>query len=114
TASSIKKTYPGSYAFGATTNPGPFSNIVTGRRTDTNYLIYFTASQRVYRPQAGSERGLDLNFAFDWTPADITGNFSEVTGGARYHGLIPGRGADTIAVGLIYSRTSGVLNRALS
>jgi porin len=112
--SSSTKTYPGSYAFGATTNPGPFANIVTGQRSSTNYLVYFMANQRVYRPQAGSERGLDLNFAFDWTPDDITKNFSQVTGGVRYHGMIPRRELDTVAVGVVYSRISGVLNRALS
>ena len=114
TPSSTAKTYPGSYAFGATTNPGPFADIVTGQRSGTNYLLYFLANQRVYRPQAGSERGLDLNFAVDWTPADITRNFSQVTGGVRYHGPIPRRDRDTIAAGFVYSRSSGVLNQALA
>lgn len=114
TPSSTAKTYPGAYAFGATTNPGPFPNIVTGQKSSTNYLIYFLANQRVYRPLAGSERGLDLNFGFDWTPADITRNFSQVTGGVRYHGLIPHRDGDTISAGVIYSGVSGILNHALS
>ena len=114
TPSATHRTYPGSYAFGATTNPGPFPNIVTGERTSTNYLIYFMANQRVYRSQPGSDRGLDLNFAFDWTPDDITRNFSQITGGVRYHGPIPGRDRDTVSCGVVYSRISGVLNRALS
>jgi porin len=114
TPSSSAKTYPGSYEFGATTNPGPFSNIVTGQRSSGNYLLYFMANQRIYRPEAGSDRGLDLNFAFDYTPADITRNFSQVTGGVRYHGLIPHRTRDTVAVGVVYSRISGVLNRELN
>jgi carbohydrate-selective porin OprB len=108
------KTYPGSYAFGATVNPGEFSNIATGQRSRTNYLIYFTANQRIYRPQAGNDRGIDLNFAFDWTPDDITKNFSQITAGVRYHGLIPHRQGDTLAIGFVCSRTSGVLNHALS
>jgi porin len=114
TSSSATKTYPGSYAFGSTINPGPFPNIVTGQRSSTNYLIYFMANQRVYRPQAGSDRGLDLNFAFDWTPDNRTKNFSQVTGGVRYHGLIPCRERDTVAVGVVYSRISGTLNQSLS
>jgi len=113
TSSSAAKTYPGSYAFGATVNPGPFANIVTGQRSQTNYLVYFMADQRIYRPQAGSERGLDATFAFDWTPDDITKNFSQVTAGVRYHGLIPHRERDTVSAGVVYSRISGVLNRAL-
>ena len=114
TPSAARKTYPGSYEFGSTTNPGPFSNIVTGQRSNLNYLVYFMANQRVYRPEAGSDRGLDLNFAFDYTPDDITRNFSQVTGGVRYHGPIPHREGDTVSVGIVYSRISGELNRALN
>jgi carbohydrate-selective porin OprB len=114
TSSSIAKTYPGSYRFGATTNPGPFPNIVTGHQSSGNYLLYFMANQAVYRPVAGSDRGLDVNFAFDWTPDDITRNFSQVTGGLRYRGLIPHRKRDALSFGIVYSRISGVLNHALS
>lgn len=114
TSSSIAKTYPGSYRFGATTNPGPFPNIVTGRQSSGNYLLYFMANQAVYRPEAGSDRGLDVNFSFDWTPDDITRNFSQVTGGLRYRGLIPHRKRDAVSFGIVYSRISGVLNQALS
>ena len=108
------KTYPGSYKFGATINPGPFPNLVTGQETRTNYLIYFMANQRIYRCRAGSDRGIDLNFAYDWTPADLTKNFSQVTAGARYHGLVPHRERDTLSGGIVYSRISGVLNESLS
>lgn len=114
TPSLIAKTYPGSYEFGATVNPGPFSNIVTGQRSRTNYLVYFMANQRIYRAQAASDRGLDLNFAFDWTPDDVIRNFSQVTGGVRYHGLIPHRQNDTLSIGVVYSHTSAVLNHALA
>jgi carbohydrate-selective porin OprB len=111
-ASTTKKTYPGSYKFGATTNPGPFTDIVTGARSSTNYLLYFMANQTIYRQQAGSDRGLDFNFAFDWTPDSFTRNYSQITGGLRYHGLVPHRGNDTLAVGVVYSRISPELNRA--
>jgi porin len=114
TPSTTGKTYSGSYKFGGTTNPGPFDNIVTGVRASGNYLLYFMANQAVYRPEAGSDRGLDLNFAFDWTPDDITSVYSQVTGGVRYHGLIPRRGRDTVAFGIVYSRISGTLNQSLA
>lgn len=109
--SATTKSYPGTYKFGATVNPGPFPNIVTGIRSKGNYLLYFMANQTIYRPEAGSDRGLDFNFAFDWTPDDITRNYSQITGGFRYHGLIPHRRRDTVAFGLVYSRISGTLNR---
>ena len=78
----------------------------------TNYLLYFMANQRIYRPEAGSDRGLDVNFAFDWTPGQFTNNYSQVTGGFRYHGLIPHRERDTVSVGVVYSRISPTLNQA--
>jgi porin len=114
TKSKTRKTYPGSYKFGATINPGPFSTIATGARSNGNYLLYFMANQAVYRPEAGSDRGLDLNFAFDWTPGDVTSVYSQTTGGVRYHGLIPHRNRDTVAVGVVYSRISGTLNEAFA
>jgi carbohydrate-selective porin OprB len=114
TSSATSKTYPASYRFGATTNPGPFPNIVTGRESSGNYLLYFMANQAVYRAEAGSDRGLDVNFAFDWTPDDITRDFSQITGGLRYRGFIPHRRHDALSVGVVYSRISGVLNQARS
>ena len=114
TPSLTTKTYPGSYECGVTINPGTFSNIVTGQRIKTNYLVYFMANQRIYRAQAASDRGLDVNVAFDWTPDDVTRNFSQLTGGVRYHGLIRHRQSDTLSTGIVYSRISGVLNHALA
>ena len=114
TSSSTEKTYPGTYRFGATTNPGPFPNIVTGHESSGNYLLYFMANQAIYRGEAGSDRGLDVNFAFDWTPDDITRNYSQITGGLRYRGLIRRRRDDAVSVGVVYSRISGALNQALS
>ncbi len=112
TPSLSRKSYPGSYKFGATTNPGSFADIVTGTQSKTNYLLYFMANQTIYRPEAGSDSGLDLNFAFDWTPDNITRNYSQITGGLRYHGLIPHRSRDTVAFGVVYSRISPKLNQA--
>lgn len=106
--------YLGSYAIGAVINTGPFTNIANGQRSRTNYLLYFTANQQVYRSRADHRRGLDLAFGLDWTPEDFTKNFSQFTGGLRYHGLLPHREQDTISAGFVYSRTSGVLNHALS
>lgn len=106
------KSWPGTYKLGATINPGQFSNIVTGAQSKTNYLIYVMANQRIYRPDAGSDRGLDVNFAFDWTPGQFTNNYSQLTGGFRYHGLIPHRERDTVSVGVVYTRISPTLNQA--
>jgi porin len=106
------KSFPGTYKLGATINPGEFSNIVTGVPSKTNYLVYVMANQRIYRPDAASDRGLDVNFAFDWTPGEFTHNYSQLTGGFRYHGLIPHRDRDTLSAGVVYSRISPTLNQA--
>jgi porin len=113
TPSATQKTYPGTYKFGATTNPGPFSDMVTGVRGNVNYLLYFMANQRIYRPDVGSDRGLDVNFAYDWTPGAYTRNYSQLTAGFRYHGLIPHRERDTFSAGVVYSRISPELNQSL-
>jgi porin len=112
TPSTTEKTYPGTYKFGATVNSGPFSNIVTGVQSGGNYLLYVMANQRLFRAEAGSNRGLDVNFAYDWTPDNITRNYSQITGGFRYHGLIPRRRRDTVSAGVVYSRISPTLNEA--
>ena len=106
------KSYPGTYKFGATINPGQFSDIVTGAQSKTNYLVYVMANQRIYRPDAASDRGLDVNFAYDWTPGQFTRNYSQLTGGFRYHGLIPHRERDILSVGVVYTRISPTLDAA--
>lgn len=113
TYSEIRKTYPGSYAFGATSNLGPFYNVATNVRSSGNYLIYVMANQAVFRRDAGSSRGLDVDFAFDWSPSDVVRDYSQITGGVRYNGLIPGRRGDTLAAGVVYTRMSPSLNQAL-
>ncbi len=106
--------YAGLYTFGATINTGPFANIVSGQRTRTNYLLYFTANQQVYCSRTHGNRRMDVTATFDWTPEDISKTFSQLTGGLRYHGLLRHREHDTVSVGFVHSRISGVLNRSLS
>jgi carbohydrate-selective porin OprB len=53
-----------------------------------------------------------VNFAFDWTPGEFTRNYSQVTGGFRYHGAIPHRQGDTVSVGVVQTRISPTLNQA--
>lgn len=108
-----RKTYPGSYSFGATSNLGPFYNVATNARSSGNYLVYFIANQAVFRTDAGSNRGLDVDFAFDWSPSDVVRDYSQITGGVRYNGLIPHRRRDTIAAGVVFTRMSPTLNQSL-
>lgn len=108
-----KKLYPGIYRFGAVVNPnGSFTNPLTNLPSKGNYLYYFEAAQAVYRPEAGSERGLDLTIGYDNSPNDVTQQNSELTFGARYHGLIPKRVMDETDFGFVSTRTSNAESAA--
>src|SRR5215472_2325712 len=108
---STRRNYPGSYKFGAVINPGPFPNLVTGVHSTGNYLLYFMINQAVYRAGAGSDRGLDVTFAYDWSPDDVARINTQTTGGLRYRGLLPHREHDALTFGIVYSHVSDVLNR---
>jgi porin len=100
------KFYPGMYKVGAAYNGGKFLDPITNRYSSGNYLIYVMANQAVYRPEPGTNRGLDLDFAFDWSPSDVNRQNSQVTAGFRYTGLIPHREHDSLAFGVVYSKIS--------
>jgi porin len=98
-----RKTYPGIYKFGATYNGGKFTNFA-GVRTSGNYLIYGDVNQAVYRPEAGSSRGLDALIGFDWSPNDLNRENSEITAGARFNGPFPSRTQDDVAFAFVYTK----------
>jgi porin len=104
--SSSKKLYPGKYKVGSSYNIGDFVDPVTRATRSGNYLIYFMANQAVYRPEVGSNRGLDLDFAIDWSPDQVNRVNEQITGGFRYNGPIPHREKDALAVGVVYSKVS--------
>lgn len=100
TSHSSQKTYPGIYKFGAAYNGGKFPN-AAGVQSSGNYLIYGMANQALYRSDAGSNRGLDATIGFDWSPGDVNRENSQITFGARYNGLLPGRPQDGVAFGFV-------------
>lgn len=101
-----EKTYPGIYKFGAAYNDGKFFDPISNTSSHGNYLIYFMANQAVYRASPGSNRGLDLDFGYDWSPSDVNRQNSQLTAGFRYNGLLPHRDQDSLAFGLVYSKIS--------
>jgi|SRR5277367_1315560 len=100
-----EKSYPSVFKFGAAYNGGKFPN-AQGIQSNGNYLIYGMANQAVYRSEAGSSRGLDATFGFDWSPEDVNRENSQITAGVRYNAPIPSRPQDTVAFGAIYTRIS--------
>jgi porin len=105
------KTYPGHYKFGAAYNAGKFTN-AQGIESSGNYLIYFGANQAVYRPEAGSNQGLDLLLGYDWSPGELNLQNTQLTAGFRYNGLIPHRDRDGLAFAFIYSKISDSFSEA--
>jgi porin len=112
-----RKLYPGIYRFGGIVNyNGTFINPLTRAIAKGSYLYYFMAAQAVYRTEAGSNRGLDLTFAYDNSPNSLNQQNSMTTVGAVYHGIIPRRMTDQLAFGFVSTRTGNAysqLNEAL-
>ncbi len=99
------KSYPGEYKFGGVYNGGGFSD-PSGRKSSGNYLIYGMASQALFRSEAGSNRGLDATFGFDWSPGNVNRENSQITAGARFNALFSHRPKDRIACAFVYSKIS--------
>jgi porin len=110
TTDPVRKTYPGLYRFGAVYNPGLFTNPLTQVTSHGNYLIYAMANQVLFRAQAGSDRGLDGFFTYDYSPTDVNQVNMETTFGVRYKGLSPRRATDSLGVSVIYSKVSDIFN----
>src|SRR6266849_3895595 len=54
-----RKGYSGLYQFGASYNPGKFETNTSTKPTSGNYLLYWMASQTLWRVDAREARGLD-------------------------------------------------------
>jgi porin len=99
------KTYPGEYKFGGIYNGGKFAN-PAGTESSGNYLIYGMASQALYRPDAGSNRGLDATVGFDYSPGDVSRENVQITAGVRINAPFERRSKDRIGIGFVYSKIS--------
>jgi porin len=109
---SDRKLYPGIYRFGGVVNyNGIFVDPLSGAITKGSYLYYFMAAQAVYRAEAGSNRGLDLTFAYDNSPNTVNLQNSMITVGGVYHGIIPRRTADDLAIGFVSTRTGNAYSQ---
>jgi carbohydrate-selective porin OprB len=102
---STGKSYSGDYKFGGVYNAGKFPD-PAGHKTSGNYLIYGMASQALYRSDAGSNRGLDATFGFDWSPGDVARENEQITAGVKFNAPFPNRKRDRVACGLVYSKIS--------
>jgi porin len=104
-ANASAKHYPGVYKLGGVYNGGKFADS-EGHKSNGNFLIYGMASQAIFRPTGGSNRGLDGTIGFDWSPGDVNRENFQLTLGARFNAPFAGRTKDRVAAALVYSRIS--------
>jgi hypothetical protein len=95
-----RKGYSGLYAFGAAYNPGEFKT-ATGSTRSGNYLLYWKASQALWRLDPRGSRGIDATFALDWSPSNVNRNNTQLTAGVRLNEPLPLGFHNTISFGYV-------------
>src|SRR5260221_9032398 len=79
-----RKGYSGLYQFGASYNPAPFDAPAAATARSGNYLLYWMASQALWRVDPEGGKGLDATFAIDWSPPKVNRNNTILTAGGRF------------------------------
>jgi carbohydrate-selective porin OprB len=100
-----RKGYSGLYQFGASYNPGKFTT-ATGQKRSGNYLLYWMASQALWRVDPKGGKGLDATFAYDWSPSDLNRNNTLLTAGLRFNEPIPVSIHNTMSLGYVRNSLS--------
>ena len=100
-----RKGYSGLYQFGASYNPGDFTT-ATGKTESGNYLLYWMASQALWRVDPDGAKGLDATIAYDWSPPDVNRNNTMLTAGLRFNEPLPLPIHNTMSLGYVRSQLS--------
>jgi porin len=100
-----RKGYSGLYQFGASYNPGKFKT-ASGRSDSGNFLLYWMASQALWRVDPSEAKGLDATFAYDWSPPDLNRNNRVLTIGLRFNEPLPLPLHNTMALGYVQNHLS--------
>ena len=101
-----RKGYSGVYQFGASYNPARFNSPTNATPRPGNYLLYWMASQALWRADRTESRGLDTTFAYDWSPADINRNNRLLTAGLRFNEPLPLNFHTTMSLGYVQNSLS--------
>lgn len=101
-----RKGYSGLYQFGAAYNPGTFSSPTGATTHSGNYLLYWMASQAIWRVDPLRARGLDATVAYDWSPVAVNRNNRILTFGLRFNEPLPIRNHNTMSIGYVRSYLS--------
>ena len=100
-----RKGYSGVYRFGASYNPATFTT-ATGQESSENYLLYWMASQALWRVHRDGSKGLDGTLAYDWSPPNINRNSTLFTAGLRFNEPLPLPIHNTMSLGYVQNRLS--------
>jgi hypothetical protein len=101
-----RKGYSGLYQFGAAYNPAKLSTASSAIKRSGNYLLYWMASQALWRADPREARGLDATVAYDWSPPDVNRNNTILTAGLRFNEPIPLHIHNTMSVGYVRNSLS--------
>src|SRR5215471_2187219 len=100
-----RKGYSGLYQFGASYNPAKFTT-ANGEKQAGNFLLYWMASQALWRVNPDGAKGLDGTFAYDWSPSNINRNNTLLTAGLRFNEPLPLPIHNTMSLGYVQNRLS--------
>ena len=101
-----RKGYSGLYQFGASYNPGKFTSATSATPRSGNYLLYWMASQALWRLDPKEGKGLDATFAYDWSPPSINRNNTMLTVGLRFNEPLPVNFHNTMSLGYVNNSLS--------
>jgi carbohydrate-selective porin OprB len=101
-----RKGYSGLYQFGASYNPGKFTSPTSPTPRAGNYLLYGMASQALWRVHPKEAKGLDATLAYDWSPAEINRNNTQLTAGVRFNEPLPLHIHNTMSLGYVRNSLS--------
>jgi carbohydrate-selective porin OprB len=101
-----RRGYSGLYQFGAAFNPGKFANPASASPRPGNYLLYWMASQALWRVDPHGGKGLDATVSYDWSPASVNRNNRQLTAGLRLNEPLPLRIHNTMSLGYVRNSLS--------
>jgi porin len=101
-----RKGYSGLYQFGASYNPGKFASPTSLTPRSGNYLLYWMASQTLWRVDPKEANGLDATFAYDWSPPNVNRNNRLLTAGVRFNEPLPLPIHNTMSLGYVANSLS--------
>ena len=101
-----RKGYSGLYVFGASYTPGKFAAPTSATPRSGNYLLYWMASQALWRVDPKEGKGLDGTLAYDWSPPGVNRNNTMLTAGLRFNEPLPVNFHNTMSLGYVRNNLS--------